>query len=175
MVAGASMHSLWLMPDPDGLDALQAIQTDLADRFSAPRFDLHLTLLGGRPLEVAQAGAALAEIVRGIAPFESPILDVRISDAYFQSFYALFEASGPLLELKRRAMHLVAGAEVGNFMPHVSLLYGPVEAEAKVRAAERARAVLAGRPLRFTAVALARSSDTMPIADWRVERVAGLG
>lgn len=170
-----AMYSLWLMPDAESLSRLQPVYAQLCRQFGAPRFDLHLTLLGGQTLDLTYLKHTLAEMARGVAPFTAAVQDIRTSDAYFQSFYALFAAAGPVLTLKERAMRLAAGEGVGAFMPHVSLLYGPVEAQAKAEAAAGARRALAGQAIRFDAVTVAYSSDTLPIADWRIEARQALG
>lgn len=169
-----AMYSLWLMPDEASLAALQPQHEQLCRQFGAPHFDLHLTLLGGRDLDLTALKCLLPEIARGIAPFAVPVLGVRTSEAYFQSFYALFAAEGPVLALKARAMRLAVSEDVGPFMPHVSLLYGPVEAGAKADAARAAQRTLTGRMIRFDAVTIACSSDTVPVGEWRIEAQAGL-
>ena len=55
-----------------------------------------------------------------------------------------------------------------SFMPHVSLLYGPVEAAAKAAAIAEINARLAGRPIRFDRIGIVTSGQDVPIADWRV-------
>lgn len=167
-------YSIWLMPDAESRSLLQPVHERLCRQFAAPRFDLHLTLLGGRAGDAAQLKAVLPQIAAGIAPFRTPVKDVRTSEAFFQSFYALFEAQGSVLALKERTMRLAVNEDVGAFMPHVSLLYGPVEAAAKAQAADEARQILTGLPLRFEAITLALSSETIPIQDWRIEAVERL-
>ena len=59
-------------------------------------------------------------------------------------------------------------------MPHVSLLYGPVEAAAKAAAIAEINARLAGRPIRFDRIGIVTSGQDVPIADWRVVRSVAL-
>ena len=82
-----------------------------------------------RPLLIgpkARVEAAARELGADISAY--PIVDVALGDAYFRSFYALFGAEGALLSLKQRTDRAVLGVEQAGFIPHVSLLYGTVEA-----------------------------------------------
>ncbi|HAY05166.1 MAG TPA: hypothetical protein PK812_08475 [Beijerinckiaceae bacterium] len=170
----SAMYSVWLMPDSASLARLQPIHERLCRQFGTPRFDLHLTLLGGCALDLARLKAILPAIVENTPPFRADVIDIGTSATFFQSFYALFAAQGPILMLKERTMRLALDQGVGAFMPHVSLLYGPVEAGAKAEAAAAARREANGVSIRFDSVTLAYSSDTLPIADWRIEARAPL-
>jgi 2'-5' RNA ligase len=61
------------------------------------------------------------------------------------------------------------------FMPHVSLLYGPVAPEPKAAAAAEIRRRLKGRAVSFDRLCVVRSGQDTPIADWRVVATARLG
>jgi hypothetical protein len=162
----AEVYSVWLMPNAASERKFSAIVHDLADRFSTPRFKPHLTLLGGRPFDQADLKRRIAPLIPATAPISRPILDVVIGDAFFRSFYALFAADGALLDLKRRTDRAVIGSESPDFMPHVSLLYGPVEAKAKAAAAAEVRTLLKGRTVRFDRIEIVRSGDEVPIEEW---------
>jgi Cyclic phosphodiesterase-like protein len=168
------VHSLWLMPDATAMQDFVAAHRDLARRFNAPRFDPHLTLIGGSAMNLAGMKAWLSEIARGIAPFSAPVADVVTGPEYFRSFYALFTAEGAILELKRRSMAMLDEG-VGDFMPHVSLLYGQVEPKAK----ETARVALAsqfnGRAIGFDSLAISLSGPGVEVEDWVIEHQIVLG
>jgi hypothetical protein len=168
------IYSLWLMPAAAAMRDFVAVNRDLARRFNAPRFDPHLTLIGGSAMNLAGMKAWLPEIARGIAPFSAPVADVVTGPEYFRSFYALFAAEGSILELKRRSMAMLDEG-VGDFMPHVSLLYGPVEAKAK----ETARVALAnqfnGRAIGFDSLAISLSGPGVEVEDWVIEHQIALG
>lgn len=165
----AECYSVWLMPEAIWGLEFQAIVDDLASRFSTPRFQPHLTLIGGQPFDREDLRRRLVPAVTGVAPLSRPILDVVTGDAFFRSFYALFGVEGGLGDLRRQVNVAVLGADPGNFMPHVSLLYGAVAPEPKAAAAAEIRAALAGRTVAFDRIEIVRSGDDVPVEDW--ERV----
>jgi len=162
----ADVYSIWLMPEAAWGREFSAIVETLAARFSAPRFVPHLTIIGGRPFSRADLARRVAPIAAASAPIETSILGVALGTSFFRSFYALFPAEGPLLELKRRTDLAVLGADSAEFMPHVSLLYGPVPQHPKAEAAVEMRARLADRRVRFERIEIVRSGDEVPIAEW---------
>ncbi len=162
----AECYSVWLMPDAAWGREFQAIVDDLASRFSTPRFRPHLTLIGGQPFDREDLKRRLAPAVTGAAPLSRPILDVITGEAVFRSFYALFGVEGGLGDLRRQVNVAVPGSDPGQFMPHVSLLYGAVAPKPKAAAAAEIRAALAGRTVTFDRVEIVRSGDDVPIEDW---------
>jgi 2'-5' RNA ligase len=163
----AEVCSVWLIPEAGWQRELTALVDDLARRFSTPRFAPHLTIIGGQTFDRAELSRRLALLVPGTAPVVAPIRDVVTGDAFFRSFYALFDAGGALLDLKRRVDRAVLRAETSGFMPHVSLLYGAVAAGPKAAAAADLCSRLAGRPVRFDRLEVVRSGEEVPIAEWR--------
>ena len=174
MADAAATHSYWLLARDADEAAFLAEIASLADRLAAPRFHPHLTLAGDLAAAGADLGGGLAAIVAGIGGFEAPVAEIAGSEAYFRSFYARFDLADPLPELRRRAFAAADRIATDAFMPHVSLVYGPVEPAAKAAARAEVAARWTGRPIGFDRVALVRSSSSIPIADWRIEAVAAL-
>lgn len=162
----AECYSVWLMPDAAWGGEFQTIVDDLASRFSTPRFQPHLTLIGGQPFDREDLKRRLVPAVTGAAQLSRPILDVVTGDAFFRSFYALFGVEGGLGDLRRHVNVAVLGSDPGRFMPHVSLLYGAVAPEPKAAAAAEVRTALAGRMVTFDRIEIVRSGDDVPIEDW---------
>lgn len=159
-------YSVWLMPESDWAREFKRIVDDLADRFETPRFVPHLTLIGGQPFDRVDLGRRVKSLVAGSRSIWRPIVDVTLGDAYFRSFYALFGAEGALLSLKQRTDRAVLGVEQAGFMPHVSLLYGTVEAGRKAAAGVEIRAKLTGQTVRFDRIEIVYSGDDVPVEDW---------
>ena len=158
--------SVWLMPEPVLGRELAGIVRELAGRFATPVFEPHLTIIGGRAFDLRDLSRAVGAAVGGMAPMARPVLDVVTGEAFFRSFYALFGAEGVLADLKRRTDQAAGLPAATDFMPHISLLYGPVEAGPKAAAAAEIRKRLKGRVVRFDRVEIVRSGDDVPIADW---------
>jgi len=150
---------------------LTAMVRELADRFGAPFFAPHLTLRGDTEQPLAELERAIEAAARRVEPFSEPVACVEGSEAFFRSFYARF-AICPALAALKRALD-PEGRD--SFMPHVSLLYGPVEAAAKTQVIGEIDKRLAGRPIRFDRIGVVTSGQDVPIADWRVVSSLRLG
>jgi hypothetical protein len=168
------MHSVWLMPQAQDEAMLAAIIADLAAQFEAPLFRPHLTLVEDRSFEAQALAAEVAGIARGIAPFSTRIEGVGTSELFFRAFFARFEAVGPVLELKQRAIHSIAASPIGAFMPHISLAYGVEDTPQRRRVSWEMDKHLAGRMIRFDRIGVVRSAQTIPIAEWEVRDTISL-
>ena len=170
----ASLRSYWLLPSEEDEILLADEGARLGARHGTLLFQPHLTLLG----DIARTPVpdrAMTEIIAAASgAFSLPIADILTGLSYFRSFYAAFAPSPELLRLRMETCRLCA-AEPGDFMPHVSLLYGAVEPAAKVASAAEVRTLLKGRVIRFDRVALTNSANDVPIADWRCLETVALG
>jgi hypothetical protein len=158
------IHSLWLMPAPADEAMLAGIIGELSGRFGTPLFAPHLTLQGGTETTPELLRQAITAATGAVEAFAEPVSAVEGSDAYFRSFYARFAVSPALAKLKQS----LDPDGFASFMPHVSLLYGEVEAGAKAAAIAEINARLARRAIRFDRVGIVTSGQDVPIADWRV-------
>jgi 2'-5' RNA ligase len=165
------IHSIWLLPKTEDETLLAEVVAELSRRFDTPLFAPHLTMKGDTDLPLAALEAAIAEAAGAVAIFAETVSAIETSQAYFRSFYARFAVSAPLARLKQRLDAPAADA----FMPHVSLLYGPVAPEPKAAAAEEVGRRLKGRAISFDRLCVVRSGQDIPIADWRVVATARLG
>lgn len=160
----APVHSLWLLPAPADEAMLAGVIGVLSGRFGAPPFAPHLTLLGDKVATAAALERAAAAAAAEVEAFSQAVAAVEGSDAFFRSFYARFAVS-PALSALKQALD-PEGRD--SFMPHVSLLYGPVEAAAKAAAIAEFETRLAGRAIRFDRIGVVTSGQDVPIAEWRV-------
>jgi 2'-5' RNA ligase len=160
----AQIHSLWLLPAPADEAMLFGVIDTLSGRFGTPLFAPHLTLAGDTGTPPAALERAVTAAAGSTPAFAEPVATVEGSAAFFRSFYARFAVSPALAALKQA----LDPQGRDGFMPHVSLLYGPVEATAKAAAIAEFDARLAGRPVRFDRIGIVTSGRDVPIADWRV-------
>lgn len=165
------IHSLWLMPAAEDGALLAGVLADLSARFGAPLFTPHLTLAGDTDRPVTQLSAEIAAAAAEVAAFSEAVTGIETSETFFRSFYARFAVSAPLLALKQR----LDPQAREPFLPHVSLLYGPVAAGPKAEAAAQVSAALTGRPIRFDRLCVVTSGQDVPIADWRIVETVTLG
>ncbi|WP_170843388.1 haloacid dehalogenase [Bosea robiniae] len=158
------IHSLWLMPAPADEAMLAGIIGELSGRFGTPLFAPHLTLQGDTETTPELLRQAITAATGAVEAFAEPVSAVEGSDAYFRSFYARFAVSPALAKLKQS----LDPDGFASFMPHVSLLYGEVEAGAKAAAIAEINARLDGRAIRFDRVGIVTSGQDVPIANWQV-------
>jgi len=158
------------MPAPDG-ELLATIVSDLSRRFGTPRFTPHLTVRGDTDMPLPALATAVAEAAGEVAAFSEAVAGIETSEAFFRSFYARFAIAPPLAALKQR----LDGQAKDAFIPHVSLLYGSVEAEAKAAAAAEVSARLTGRTVRFDRLCVVTSGQDVPIDQWYIVETAVLG
>lgn len=166
--------SWWILASHEDEALLASHLGSLARRHGAPLFHPHLTLIGDIPAPPESLFEATDRLAAGAAGFTAPVIDIVTGEAFFRSFYALFEAPAALAELRMEAAQTLS-LDPGPFMPHVSLLYGAVPERPKQESAARTRAALQGRAIRFDRLALVNSSNDVPLADWRVLRERRLG
>ncbi len=166
----APIHSIWLMPAPEDAALLAGFVADLSGRFGTPLFTPHLTVAGDTDRPVTTLATAIAEAAREVSAFSETVAAIETSEAFFRSFYARFAVTPPLAALKRR----LDGQATEAFMPHVSLLYGPVEAGPKTQAAAQVSSTLIGRAIRFDRLCVVTSGQDVPIEQWRVVETAWL-
>lgn len=166
----APIHSIWLMPsDEDGV-LLAGIVSGLSQRFGTPLFTPHLTVRGDTDMPLPALAAAIAAAAREVAAFSETVAGIETSETFFRSFYARFAIAPPLAALKQQ----LDGQATEIFMPHVSLLYGPVAAGPKAEAAAEVTASLAGRSIRFDRLCVVTSGQDVPIDQWCVIETATL-
>jgi len=167
----ALIHSLWLMPSAEDGSRLAGVLADLSARFGTPLFTPHLTIAGDTDRPVTQLASEIAAAAAAVPAFSETVLGIETSETFFRSFYARFAVSNPLLALKQR----LDPQAREPFLPHVSLLYGPVAAGPKAETAAKVSAALTGRPIRFDRLCVVTSGQDVPIADWRIIGTVMLG
>jgi 2'-5' RNA ligase len=170
----APMASCWLLASADHEARLIDEIEGLAARHGTPVFHPHLTILGDVPRDPSELAPALRGLAASVPAFSAPVTDIVLSDAFFRSYYAAFPPVPELLRLRELAGELFE-MEPGPFVPHVSLLYGPVEPVAKAASRVETAARHAGRVVRFDRIALTNSANEVPIADWRCVDIVALG
>lgn len=159
--------SLWLVPEGAAAARLTGCIEGLAHARGTPGFAPHVTLLGGvlRPEpDVRRACAALARTLR---PLSIRLGPVEARDDYFRRVFVRVAETGPLRRA-RAAAGRTLGVVDGDFMPHLSLVYGKL-AGARMAAALREASAVSGRA--FVARRLELWRTVGEVRQWR--RAAG--
>jgi 2'-5' RNA ligase len=112
------------MPGGEVCECLEAVNHWLSDRFNAPQFPPHITLLascvGARP-DMLRRSARLAATLR---PFPIRLEEIDFRDEYFRCLFVHAALTEPLRKAHHAACTEFARGRDSAFMPHLSLLYG---------------------------------------------------
>lgn len=159
------------MPDAGSFAKLEALVSTLAGRLGTAAFAPHVTLIHGLALEESELAARAATLSKRlrVPPVELGPLEAR--DEFFRSLYLRAEPSDWF-----RVEHAGAAEAYGvspdpAYLPHLSLVYGRVDASEK----ERVSTIAADRPsaIELTAIEVWRTHG--PVGDWRLRRRLPLG
>ena len=162
-------YSLWLLPPPRQSAAWRALIRRLAAAFDAPAFEPHVTLLGGIAGPPSQVLAAAREWAAAAPPPSAHPRTLACLDEYYRCVFVELDKTPALLAARRRAED-VFHHERGDYSPHLSLLYGRLDAAAKQRAVA-AVAEPFDEPFPLPSAALVEMDAGDPPADWQVVEV----
>ena len=139
--AVGSDYSTWFIPEGEVYTRLSEVIINISDEFGTPKFEPHVTLLGGLTgLREEEAISRVTELARNLEPLKITLTKVSYfssysneNDATYRSLFILPERTKPLME----ANHLASktfGKEGGPpYYPHLSIMYGSFTPETKER------------------------------------------
>jgi 2'-5' RNA ligase len=156
--------SLWLVPDEPVRESLAEIIDELAGRFDAPRFPPHVTLLHGLSVREGEAVRRGAEMSRALEPLRLRASRVEARPRFFRCLALRVEETLGLLTARAQAALTFAPSDDEAYEPHLSVLYGSLDATAQSAAADELRKHV---PVAFGSSRLAVWRTTGPVAEWR--------
>lgn len=119
----ATRYSIWLMPEGGMIrERFQSIITELSGKYESPRFEPHVTLIGGVNGDHKNVIAKTHEIARKIRPFFIGLTDVGVTDQYFKTLFVMAKETPELIRANKIAQEIYGTEQ--QYMPHLSLLYG---------------------------------------------------
>jgi 2'-5' RNA ligase len=123
-------YSLWLMPHGDLYELLRDLIESLAQRFDAPVFEPHVTLLGGIRSDNEQVLVSNCAAIAGkTSPIVMNLTQTDMTSEYYRSLFVRIREQGELTELYRSAVEHLEGRT--EFTPHISLLYADLGRDEK--------------------------------------------
>jgi len=165
-----AVHSLWLMPRADDAKALDALIAELAPTFATACFCAHLTVQGDLATPLAELRDIAAALASSCPPLDWPLAAIAGSAHYFRSLFLEQSPNADFARLQSSAAALTRTTDGLSPLPHVSLAYGePAEPASKPALLQHYAHLPSVMPtLHFDRLVVARSSKSLPIAQWAV-------
>lgn len=164
------LHSVWLLAEAATESRLAASVRDLAARFASPPFHPHLTLAGDIEAERSVLERAIEDVADLCPACDGTVTSVETGATFYRAFFLKLSCPEALDAARERISSAARTGAGSPFIPHVSLAYGVPATPDRSRAQAEIAAAWAGTAIRFDRIALVRSADTIPIADWTVLR-----
>lgn len=157
--------SLWLRPTGPVLERLQELIRRLTMRLGGQWPKPHVSLLGGIELQSGGAQARLEALCARLQPIPVRLGKLEGRNEPLRCFYACAELTPELMDAHRAACEAFGMRQPEVFEPHLSLLYGHVDAPTKARLAKELGGSL---HLSFVAnsVHLVNATEAVPVAHW---------
>jgi 2'-5' RNA ligase len=127
MTKQGNSYSLWLRPSQTQIDELMKIISRLSHRYRTTPFPPHITLLPSVASNINDLLEICAQITKQFPAFEIQLEGIAYTPAYFKNLFIFAKTEDPLIELYKQATKLLDYQPNGDYMPHVSLLYGNLD------------------------------------------------
>ena len=132
MSAEAVGYHIFILPPEPLASECSSIIRDLAAKYHAPVVQPHTSVLTSvvdfPEEEVCHRAQELASHSQ---PFILTMDGLDSGNSFFQSFYIRLERSVEVIDLHQRALGSFGMTEEGDYVPHLSLLYGNFPTEVK--------------------------------------------
>lgn len=164
-------HSLWLKPFGEITLSLEHRIRKLAESHGTPSFSPHITLLGGLQQPPSRLINLTDILAASLSPFEVLLTQAGTGDTFYRSLFVHVEKSEELEEVRLQAEKLFEAGEDEQWLPHLSLMYGDLDAVEKEKILNAM-----GREfhLRFPIHTLLLVKTEGPPEDWEEVHAAGL-
>lgn len=119
-----SQYFLWLTSVGESHDRLAQLIDQLSQQYRGPRFEPHVTLLGGIEGEEFIIYERVSTLAKTLRPISIQLQQPAFEEEYFRCVYFTVKESPELLDAHEQAKLILSKTSVSPFHPHVSLLYG---------------------------------------------------
>ncbi len=158
--------SVWIRPTGDALDQIQKVSRLAHRHGGGSQVQPHVTLLFGMETTRASAGLKLKHLAARMQPFTIRLGKIAWRQDYFHCLYAAVESSPELAAAQRDAYDAFEMKPAPPFEPHLSLLYGNLDAAVKKKLAAESGGTL-DLAFEVHAVHLVNASMGVPVTEWR--------
>jgi 2'-5' RNA ligase len=140
-------YHVFFEPKGEINEQLEAVIRNLSAEYGGPVFQPHVTLLAMIPEDDENLLVEKTKrLATKISPFNLTFEQLCAEDRYFRALYAKAIVSEELSSSRALVLEEFGMEEVGEYMPHLSLLYGNYDASRKLETIESLKRLL---PLSF--------------------------
>jgi len=159
-------YHIFLEPENELRDEIQAIIDTLARAHGGPTFTPHVTLLaripGNSDEEVITRSQKLAQEMN---PFSVSFTHIETRPAYFQACFLRLAAEHSVMKYHEQAREVFGVENTKNYLPHMSLFYGNLTASESAQLLSEIR--LPNRSLEFKVDKLHIYQTPGAVDDWK--------
>ncbi len=119
------------MPPGNVYDRLKDIIFRLSLKYSTPKFEPHITLLGGLPGTEEEILSKVSWLSTLLRPFTVKLSKTEYLDEYYRCLFLRAEETDDLLNACTLAGKILDNMLNEEYMPHLSLMYGDFPAKTK--------------------------------------------
>jgi len=124
-------YSLWLKPTGSIYQELAKIIEDLSDKYSAPIFEPHVTLIGGLTDSENNIIKKILRLGNSIKPIKIKLTKIGYLNEYYRCIFLIAEETKSLMNANLKAREIFGRMYDTKFLPHLSLLYGNFDSKSK--------------------------------------------
>jgi len=124
-------YSLWLKPTGSIYQELAKIIKNLSNKYSAPIFEPHVTLIGGLIDSEDNIIKKILRFVNLVKPIKIKLRRIGYLNEYYRCLFLIAEETESLMNANSKAREIFDRMHDTKFLPHLSLLYGNFDAKLK--------------------------------------------
>lgn len=117
-------YSLWLKPTGSIYQALTKIIKNLSNKYSAPIFEPHVTLIGGVNDSENNIIKKTLRLINSVKPIKIKLTRIGYLNEYYRCLFLIAEETESLMNANLKAREIFGHKQDTKFLPHLSLLYG---------------------------------------------------
>ena len=125
--------AIWLVPQDNDKEYLQKIVNGLGEKYNAPLFVPHLTILGDTIIELEDLKQAIDKSFKNIKPIKIKKTQISQSELFFKTVFIEFEENEILKKVFENLKNNLPEKTDYVFKPHISLLYKIMPEEEKIK------------------------------------------
>jgi 2'-5' RNA ligase len=127
----ADVYSLWIMPEDDVYSRLSSTIRQLSKPYGTPEFEPHVTVIGTLTGDQHTLIEKIDQLAATMQPFDTKLRDIDYLNEYFRCLFIRIEQSAAVMGANTKARTILDQSRSADYMPHLSLMYGDIDAVVK--------------------------------------------